>query len=436
MGARSPPFVVIGLLVILGVLGFNYWNLTYEYDAIVKEISDLQDHLRIALLKKESADKQSDALEKRFREAEQQLGKVKITANQSQRDLADVKRNLDIKNSELLTIKSQLETCQTANVKLNSNQETIADLQSKIDQLEEDKNKLSQLNSLVVGEKADLSLKVEELEKNVAILNGMRNEFFIFVRFLCQNVVYNDLSPLSATAAIQPAGQLEPLKRGKVQVHLIGMNGMEPHFGGPLMPNLPDEEPREMQNSLFNNGVLPLPDAVPKQARIRSDKMGINFLVFLIQIRTYLSVATRLNTTGPKNITENGAQKSKEFNNESNVLQAPNLKPSSTNKDLNETKNNTKNANQVEKVADREDGELIVAGMAGISDFEIKDKPLDEGNGIDDETKPMRSELNATTEDELKSIKLHMPKLDNAQLAKPVNLSEHAANNDWRENAV
>lgn len=75
---RSPPFIMIGLLIITGICAFNYWNLSAQYNDLVKEITELQEHVQIVTLKRETAEKHVDALQQRLSEAGDHLGEVKV----------------------------------------------------------------------------------------------------------------------------------------------------------------------------------------------------------------------------------------------------------------------------------------------------------------------------------------------------------------------
>lgn len=76
--SRSPPFLLIGLIITAGISAFNYWNLSAQYSDLVKEITELQEHIQIVTLKRETAEKHVDALQQRLSESGDQLGRLKV----------------------------------------------------------------------------------------------------------------------------------------------------------------------------------------------------------------------------------------------------------------------------------------------------------------------------------------------------------------------
>lgn len=71
---RSPPFLVIGLLVALIILGFNYWNLSSSNASLSSTNMDLQDQIRILTSKKLSEEQGKRDVERKYQLLEQRLG--------------------------------------------------------------------------------------------------------------------------------------------------------------------------------------------------------------------------------------------------------------------------------------------------------------------------------------------------------------------------
>ena len=44
--SRSPPFIVIGLLVVIGILGFNYWTASSKNSLLSSELQDIKLQLK------------------------------------------------------------------------------------------------------------------------------------------------------------------------------------------------------------------------------------------------------------------------------------------------------------------------------------------------------------------------------------------------------
>jgi len=60
--SRSPPFLVIGLLVALVILGANYWSLSSNNNSLGQEVAELQDQVRQLSAKRISAEKKIDSM--------------------------------------------------------------------------------------------------------------------------------------------------------------------------------------------------------------------------------------------------------------------------------------------------------------------------------------------------------------------------------------
>ena len=54
---KTPSFIVIGLMVVIAILGFNYWNVSSKNSVLVKELSEMSEKMRIASVKKLSVGK-------------------------------------------------------------------------------------------------------------------------------------------------------------------------------------------------------------------------------------------------------------------------------------------------------------------------------------------------------------------------------------------
>ena len=68
-----PPFLVIGLLVALGILGFNYWNLSSANVTLSATNIDLQDQIRILTSKRLNEEQSKKHVEKKYGLLEQRI---------------------------------------------------------------------------------------------------------------------------------------------------------------------------------------------------------------------------------------------------------------------------------------------------------------------------------------------------------------------------
>ena len=68
-----PPFLVIGLLVALSILGFNYWNLSSANGTLSATNIDLQDQIRILTSKKLNEEQSKRQIERKYNLLEQRI---------------------------------------------------------------------------------------------------------------------------------------------------------------------------------------------------------------------------------------------------------------------------------------------------------------------------------------------------------------------------
>ena len=59
---KTPSFIVIGLMVVIAILGFNYWNVSSKNSVLVKELSEMSERMRLTSVKKLSVEKRNEAL--------------------------------------------------------------------------------------------------------------------------------------------------------------------------------------------------------------------------------------------------------------------------------------------------------------------------------------------------------------------------------------
>ena len=60
--SKTPSFIVIGLMVVIAILGFNYWNVSSKNSVLVKELSEMSERMRLTSVKKLSVEKRNEAL--------------------------------------------------------------------------------------------------------------------------------------------------------------------------------------------------------------------------------------------------------------------------------------------------------------------------------------------------------------------------------------
>lgn len=113
---RSPPFLVIGLAVVVIILGFNYWSLSSRNNDLAKELQDFQDKFRISALKKLSSERRSEQLVVKVQDLENIINKNKAAEiNEKQKLAKDISR----RNADVATMQDQLYKYKSQVIALN-----------------------------------------------------------------------------------------------------------------------------------------------------------------------------------------------------------------------------------------------------------------------------------------------------------------------------
>ena len=113
--SRSPSFVIIGLLVVIAIIGFNYWNVSTRNSELRNTVLDMTDRLRLAGVKRLSIEKRNDALAEQLKQCRTDTEAQKSDISNKEQELNKVKDELDTKTKELQTVQEQdLANCHTA----------------------------------------------------------------------------------------------------------------------------------------------------------------------------------------------------------------------------------------------------------------------------------------------------------------------------------
>ncbi|XP_060064126.1 Golgi membrane protein 1-like [Ylistrum balloti] len=130
--SRSPPFLVIGLLVALVILGANYWNLSSSNSKLSFEVAELQDQVRQISAKRISAEKKIDSMAESY-------NRNKETLAQKESDVKSLNSQIGDKVEELQSLGKERESCQNnlKNCEENSNgiQQELQKVKEEVEQL-------------------------------------------------------------------------------------------------------------------------------------------------------------------------------------------------------------------------------------------------------------------------------------------------------------
>ena len=105
---KTPSFIVIGLLVVIAILGFNYWNVSSKNSVLVRELAEMSEKLRLTSVKKLAIEKRNDALLQKVRENESDIEKHKTLSQRKEEEVANLNSQLDTKKSEADNQQSEL----------------------------------------------------------------------------------------------------------------------------------------------------------------------------------------------------------------------------------------------------------------------------------------------------------------------------------------
>jgi len=214
---RTPPLLLIFLVVFLGILGFNYWNLSAEYSDLLRRMADLQDKLRIAGMKRENGEQQISEMQLRMREAEEEMGQVKMLYQQKIQESNGLNKLIDRRNEHIVNLKDNITRCVLSMKEMRQASSGISDLQKKVEDL--------------LAEKEELFLNNKRMKSNMASLQaenaGLQSSF-------------NRAKPQShiKTAkpkVAQPGGSLPYIDRTAVRIKPVGMVGISWHGDGPIV---------------------------------------------------------------------------------------------------------------------------------------------------------------------------------------------------------
>lgn len=171
LSGRTPPFLLVGLLVILGILGFSYWSLNTQYNDLQTEIQKLQERLRVYAEKRESVEKMNSALQAQLETHKEENRKFKITVDKRDQEVITVGEQLRNREEELNRANSQL-----SNQKLELEKYESRDKQKdlEISSLQDQTKTLKIENQELADAKAQLAEQLETLK--TALANHNQNQ--------------------------------------------------------------------------------------------------------------------------------------------------------------------------------------------------------------------------------------------------------------------
>lgn len=211
---RSPPFLVIALLIVISILAFNYWSISDRYEILEEQLAEIQDHLRLMTIKKENAEKQVEAFDAKLKDSEDLMRKTKTLVEQKEIEMKDLVWQLDSKKESASKLEDKIADINSLVEKQKTSLKELQDKENKMESLKEKNSALSVKNE-------QFSIQVRELQRE---LSAAKRQF---------HIPSLKLPPGSKTADDVP-GQLKLISKKAVQVHDISMHGFTYHEPGPL----------------------------------------------------------------------------------------------------------------------------------------------------------------------------------------------------------
>jgi chromosome segregation ATPase len=104
-GGKSPPFVVIGLLVVIAILAFNYWSLSSKNNLLSMDVEEVGMKYRSTQAKKIDVEKRNAELSSLLAEAQ----KYKIELSEKTMKLQDAAQKENELNSKMGNLAGEAE---------------------------------------------------------------------------------------------------------------------------------------------------------------------------------------------------------------------------------------------------------------------------------------------------------------------------------------
>ena len=104
---RGPSFILVGLVVIVIILFYSYWGVSSKNNKLLRDVSVLQDRLRVLAARKLTADKKGSALVSQITQMQDEKEKV---INSKDSKIAQMAEALQSREDELTKVRKQ-EVC-------------------------------------------------------------------------------------------------------------------------------------------------------------------------------------------------------------------------------------------------------------------------------------------------------------------------------------
>ncbi|XP_069157882.1 ELKS/Rab6-interacting/CAST family member 1 isoform X6 [Procambarus clarkii] len=160
---RTPPFILVGLVLIVLILGFNYWTLTSQNADLQQEVEKLQAEVKISAMKQEQSENKNAALQETVHEMDSISAKLKKKLQEEGDILKTKDQDNQKKEYEITSLKNKI-------VKLQEHIDTITQ------QLEDHETELSKAKETNVHLATERDDAVEAIAEKDALINTLKRQ--------------------------------------------------------------------------------------------------------------------------------------------------------------------------------------------------------------------------------------------------------------------
>ncbi|KAK6188085.1 hypothetical protein SNE40_004345 [Patella caerulea] len=243
---RSPPFLLIGLTVVLCIVGFNYWNVSSRNNQLSADLTALRDQMRSQTAMRINAEKRSENSASRIRDCEENKSKIKQMFDETKMSIKKSEDRLNTLESELQSASTDLKRCQDDKAACENDKIGINE------QLHEVQESLTKKEKEVATQpKCGFEQCKAEIGNIVNILTNTIGKEPIKNSLLQNNIDVSSLMSL--------AGDSDAIKQGSNSENLQGnlnYQGQQPGQIDSRQPVDPNQQFNKGQNALDNNNQL------------------------------------------------------------------------------------------------------------------------------------------------------------------------------------
>ncbi|XP_037788637.1 uncharacterized protein LOC119584203 isoform X5 [Penaeus monodon] len=160
---RTPPFILVGLVVIGLILAFNCWTLSSQNSDLQQEIEKIQAEVKISAVKQEQSEKKNAALGETIHEMEELSGKLKQKLKEEDDALSKSDKTNREKSYEITSLKNQVAKFE----------EQILSLTQQVEEREVELSKAKETNTHLASERDDA---VEAIAEKDTLINTLKRQ--------------------------------------------------------------------------------------------------------------------------------------------------------------------------------------------------------------------------------------------------------------------